>query len=186
MQRNRWQFASDIFCGECQSTVTVCGQAAAVPSSAAHCANRTAPNWPGRTGAGRRPEVIELSNAHPADDHEAIRSLVHRYCDAVSTGNEQAWIETWADDAIWDIGRGECVGRDAILAAYRAAIARFEHVVQLSHNGSVAIEGPAAHGRWYISEFGRSVKGKSVLYICHYDDEYRKSPEGWQFTSTLR
>ena len=114
-------------------------------------------------------------------DHDAIRALVHRYSDAVTRCDHGQWIDTWTDDGVWDIGRGAVAGHDALLAAFGKAMSVFEHVVQLTHNGAIEIEGDDAMGRWYISEHGRSRKGVVVFYICHYDDEYRRTTKGWRF-----
>ena len=30
-------------------------------------------------------------------EHDEIRALIHRYCDAVCTNNEEQWINTWTN-----------------------------------------------------------------------------------------
>lgn len=119
-------------------------------------------------------------------DLEAIRTLVHRYADAVCHDDSEAWLATWADDATWEIGRGPVVGREAIGAALGRAMELFEAVVQLAHNGSAELD-PAdpdvATGRWYMSEACRTRSGKVLHYLGHYDDRYTRTTDGWRFAS---
>ena len=119
------------------------------------------------------------------DDHEQLRALVHRYCDAVCSGNDQQWMNTWTEDAVWNIGRGDVNGRVAIMHAYRTAMALFECVYQLTHNGAVAVDGSTATGRWYMTEHGRTRKGNPIFYLAHYDDQYRKCDDGWRFSARI-
>lgn len=125
---------------------------------------------------------MQTMNDQPImSEHDKIRALIHRYCDAVCTSNAEQWIDTWIHDGVWNIGRGDVVGREAILAAYQKAMSLFEHIFQLTHNGTASIDGDTATGSWYVTEHGRSLKGTPVLYIFHYDDEYRKTEDGWRF-----
>lgn len=126
-----------------------------------------------------------MSNTPITSENDEIRALVHRYCDAITHGDERQWIETWTDDGVWNIGRGDIVGRDSLVAAYRKAMGLFDHVVQLTHNGTASIDGDNATGRWYITEHGRSLKGTLFFYICHYDDQYRKTETGWRFARRM-
>ena len=119
-------------------------------------------------------------------DLEAIRTLVHRYADAVCRDDHDAWLDTWADDATWEIGRGPVVGRAAIGAAFGRAMDLFEAVVQLAHNGSADLDGSdpdRATGRWYMSEACRTRSGKTLHYLGYYDDRYVRTAEGWRFAS---
>jgi len=119
-------------------------------------------------------------------DPDAIRRLVHRYADAVCVGDHAAWLDTWADDATWEIGRGPVRGRAAIGAAFERAMGLFEAVVQLAHNGEAHIDAgrpDVATGRWYMSEACRTRTGKNLHYLGYYDDHYVRTPDGWRFAS---
>lgn len=118
-----------------------------------------------------------------SDDVEAIRSLVHRYADAACRDDHEAWVGTWADDGVWEIGRGPVVGRAAIAAAFARAMGLFEAVVQLAHNGEATVDGDRATGRWYMSEATLTHTGKRALYYGYYDDVYVRTAAGWRFAS---
>lgn len=116
---------------------------------------------------------------------DAVRSLVHRYADAVCRNDTPAWSATWADDASWEIGRGPVVGVEAITAAYERSIGMFEAVIQVALNGEATVDEAAGtgHGRWYIQEFGRTVSGRCLQYLGFYDDTYVRTAPGWVFAS---
>lgn len=119
-------------------------------------------------------------------DLEEIRTLVHRYADSVCCTDTDRWAATWAPDALWDIGRGPVTGRDAIRTAYERAMGLFEAVIQIALNGSAEVDpsdSSRASGRWYMSEHALTRSGIALLYLGHYDDEYVRSDQGWQFSS---
>ncbi|MBT3330149.1 MAG: nuclear transport factor 2 family protein [Rhodospirillaceae bacterium] len=127
--------------------------------------------------------MSEFGNSgHGTSDRIAIQELVHRYCDALCHRNHSALVDTFAADGVWDIGQGEVVGRDALSDKFRKVFELFEHVIQLTHNGEVKLDGNTAQGRWYITEYGLTTKGRRTFYICHYDDEYRRTADGWRFS----
>ncbi len=115
-------------------------------------------------------------------DRIAIQELVHRYCDALCQQDHGALVNTFTADGIWDIGQGEVVGRDALSDKFRKVFELFDHVIQLTHNGEVKLDGDTALGRWYVTEYGLTAKGRRIFYIVHYDDEYRRTDEGWCFS----
>jgi hypothetical protein len=119
-------------------------------------------------------------------DDGIIGRLVHRYCDAVCVGDVDAWVETWAEDAVWEIGRGPVRGRPAIRSAFERAMGLFESVNQITFNGSAELDHRAGTGagRWYMGEFGRAGSGMNLFYLGFYDDTYVRDEEGrWRFAS---
>jgi hypothetical protein len=117
------------------------------------------------------------------EDELAIRSLVARYCDAVCRRDGRAWIATWAPDCRWDLG-GERVteGRQATLALWTTATAKYPWVAQVAPTGTVQVEGDRATGSWYVLELNRLDDGSGTLHLGHYDDRYERTGEGWLFT----
>ncbi|MDH4144599.1 MAG: nuclear transport factor 2 family protein [Acidimicrobiia bacterium] len=115
----------------------------------------------------------------------SIRALVFRYADAVCRGDVDAWRATWADDAVWEIGRGPAEGIDAIVAAFERAMGLFDSVVQIALSGeaSLGAGGDTATGRWYMQEHSCTRSGHRLLYLGYYDDEYvRDEATGeWRF-----
>jgi hypothetical protein len=82
---------------------------------------------------------------------------------------------------MWNSGRGEVVGHGALSDAFLQIMELFQHVLQLTHNGEVNVDGDAAHGCWYITEYGLTAKQRRTFYIAHYDDDYRRTADGWKF-----
>ena len=114
---------------------------------------------------------------------EPIRNLVHSYCDYVCNNDQEAWIELWTNDAVWDIGREPAIGRDALQQAMKTSMELFEAVNQMTFNGTATTSGDTGEGRWYICEFAKAKKGKALFYLGHYDDTYQNGPDGWKFSS---
>jgi ketosteroid isomerase-like protein len=114
-------------------------------------------------------------------DRIAIQELVHRYCDALCQRDLGALVDTFTNDGIWDVGQGPAVGREALSEKFSKVFELFDHVIQLTHNGEVKLSGDLAKGRWYATEYGLTAKGRRIFYILHYDDEYRRTDDGWRF-----
>lgn len=124
-------------------------------------------------------------SALAAADELAVRSLVARYCDAVTRRDPDAWVGTWAADCTWDLGGGRVTqGREATLALWTSATARYPWVAQLATTGLVEAD-PAdpdrAIGHWYVLELNTLPDGGGALHLGHYDDTYVRTGEGWQF-----
>ncbi len=114
---------------------------------------------------------------------DAINDLTHRYADAVCRGDTDTWASTWAIDAVWNIGRGDRVGREAIRAAYEQAMDLFAHVVQTALNGTAELGETEGHGRRYLMEHSQTRGGRGLFYLGYYDDRYVLTDDGWQFAS---
>lgn len=123
------------------------------------------------------------------EDHVGIQRLVNRYVDAVIHRNGKQWTQCWAPDAVWDLGGGNLVeGREAISKLWYSAMAGMAAVVQHIHNGDawhVDADSGRAEGRWAISERFATTSGHRGLLLAHYDDQYRKTGDGWLFTRRL-
>ena len=127
-----------------------------------------------------------MSTTLAAEDLLAIQRLVHRYADAVVHRDASQWGVCWAEDARWDLGRGRLVeGRAAILDLWTSAMGGFAAVVQTVQNGdaSAGADADRATGRWYISERFCRKDGTRGILLAHYDDEYVRRADGWQFAS---
>jgi hypothetical protein len=117
---------------------------------------------------------------------DAIADLVHRYADAVVRRHPDQWAATWADDAVWELGKGRRVeGRDPILALWNSAMDGFKAVVQNVVNGTVELDDAAGtgSGRWYIMEHWARADDSRGILLAHYDDGYRRVDGQWLFSS---
>lgn len=114
---------------------------------------------------------------------DPIDELIHRYADAVCRRDTDTWAATWAEDAVWNIGRGDVVGRPAIRDAYERAMGLFANVVQTALNGAAVLGETEGEGRRYMMEHSQTRSGRGLLYLGYYDDRYVLTDEGWQFES---
>lgn len=122
------------------------------------------------------------------DDYVAITRLIHRYADAVVHRRGDMWSSCWAEDAVWDLGRGRLVeGRQAITDLWYSAMKGMAAVVQTVQNGEAWFD-PAegvttapnqALGRWYISERFRRSDGARGILLAHYEDRYVRRDGHW-------
>jgi ketosteroid isomerase-like protein len=113
-----------------------------------------------------------------------IDDLVARYVDGVNRVDVDTWSATWADDAVWDLGRGVVDGKEAIVATWLAAMPRFTGLVQTASNGIVDVDLAAgtATGRWWVSEQGRLTESNEPMRMtASYDDRYVLTADGWRF-----
>jgi uncharacterized protein (TIGR02246 family) len=116
------------------------------------------------------------------DDERAIRALVETYNDAVMRFDAEAWAGTWAEEAHWSLpGLGDIEGREAIVAAWRGAMAAFECVGVFASPGSIVVEGDRAQGTWYQQEFLYPKGGGKRTVLGRYDDVYVKRRGRWLF-----
>lgn len=119
-----------------------------------------------------------------AEDELAVRALVARYCDAVSRRDVEAWAATWTPDCVWDLGGGRITrGRAATVEQWTTAIAKYPWVAQLAPTGIVETTGDTGRGSWWVLELNRVQDGSGALHLGHYDDEYRRTDDGWRFAS---
>ncbi len=115
-----------------------------------------------------------------------IHDLVHRYADAVVHRNPEQWAATWADDAVWELGKGRRVeGRDAILALWNSAMDGFKAVIQNVVNGTAELDEAAGtgSGRWYIHEHWHRASDERGILLAYYDDTYTRIDGDWRFAS---
>ena len=117
---------------------------------------------------------------------DPIAELVHLYADAVVHHDGDQWGSTWADDAVWELGKGRRVeGRDAILDLWHGAMGGFNAVIQTVLNGTYELDEAAGtgSGRWYIQEHWHRGSGDKGKLLAHYDDLYTRVDGRWLFAS---
>jgi uncharacterized protein (TIGR02246 family) len=117
-------------------------------------------------------------------DESALRALSLEYADAVRANDAARWAATWTDDARWVLGSGrDVVGRQAIVEMWSASIAKYARVVQLYLSAVYDVDGDKASGRCQLVELNIVADGSRTMLAGHYDDTYRRTPEGWRYTS---
>jgi ketosteroid isomerase-like protein len=117
-------------------------------------------------------------------DADAIVRLLHAYADAVLARDAAAWGATWTEDGEWRLGPDRVIeGRDAIVDHWRTSIANYRNVVQLYLSNTATIDGDAADGRAYLVELNVPVGADRRILVGWYDDTYRRTDDGWRFSS---
>ncbi len=117
-------------------------------------------------------------------DESALTALSLEYADAVRARDAERWAATWTADARWVLGAGRDVeGREAIVDMWTTALAKYSVVVQQYHACVFDIDGDSATGRCEFSELNIKADGGRHVLAGHYLDTYRRTPDGWRYTS---
>ncbi|WP_221796310.1 SgcJ/EcaC family oxidoreductase [Aquisediminimonas sediminicola] len=111
-----------------------------------------------------------------------IDALIATYSDAVNRRDADAWAACWAEDAIWRFHGHELVGRDAILAAWRKAMASYEHVWFMAFVGHIELHGNNANLRTHTFEYLHPASSSPKLQSGLYDDSVTFLDGRWIFT----
>ncbi|MEK9871659.1 MAG: nuclear transport factor 2 family protein [Gammaproteobacteria bacterium] len=117
-------------------------------------------------------------------DELAIRHLVSAYADAVNRRDKALWASTWAEESVWDLSAFSAEGKANIVQLWEGAMAGFEFVAQIVHQGTLEIDGDQATGRWYLQENLKPVNSTEGRFsLGTYGDEYVKQEGRWLFSS---
>lgn len=119
----------------------------------------------------------------PLEDRYAIRELIDTYTDAVIRRDENAWANTWTENAVWDLGRGPVTGRANILETWKGAMAGFSFVAFLASPGMISVEGTRAQARVHTQEFLVLQNGDVMRIVGLYTDRLEKHDARWRFSS---
>lgn len=117
-------------------------------------------------------------------DRIEIEALRAEFTDAVMMRDYDRLASLFTEDGavrIPDPG-SDAIGRAAIRAGVERMQGMWEFFVQLTHPGTVRLDGDEASGRAYLSEFGRLQDGTEHRNVGVYHDRYRRTAEGWRFT----
>ena len=116
-------------------------------------------------------------------DRLAIRERLEAYADAVFRHDPEAWGACWAEDALWDLGRGEVRGRAAIVTAWTAAMAGFRFAIFPITVGPIRVDGDLAEARSFVQEHLFPVEGAPWRTVGQYDDVLVREGGQWRFQS---
>lgn len=117
-------------------------------------------------------------------DEAALMALSLEYADAVRARDAERWSRTWTEDSRWVLDGGrDVVGREAIVEMWSTAIAKYQVVIQMYQACAFDIVGDTATGRCEFQELNLKADGGRHILAGHYQDTYRRTAEGWRFTS---
>jgi hypothetical protein len=116
-------------------------------------------------------------------DKDEIRELIARYSMAIDLNLSRELLELFTDDCVISYGGQEpLVGRDQLRArreGSRGMTAASHHnaAVQIWFDGHDAARGIVSLYAWQI------ISGEPVEVWGYYFDEYRRTADGWRFSS---
>lgn len=61
-------------------------------------------------------------------------------------------------------------------------MAAYQHVVQLYTSNTATFDGDDAVGRAFLVELNVPVRGDRRMMVGWYDDDYRRTVDGWRFS----
>lgn len=122
-----------------------------------------------------------MSFTGPIEDRLAIRELLDAYNDAVARVDAEAWRETWAEDACWELMGNSVRGRDAIVKLWTQTMQAFELVIFQTAPGALEVWGDEAQGRVFAREELLLKDGSRRHVHGRYDDVYTKTGGAWRF-----
>ncbi len=112
-----------------------------------------------------------------------LRALVERYARGADRRDAEMYAGVFTDDASLHTGRGEIVGRDALLQV-APKLARYRATMHLVGNHEVIFDGADdAHGTAYCqASHVRDVDGVGWVYVMQivYHDVYVRESRGWR------
>ncbi|MDG1943143.1 MAG: nuclear transport factor 2 family protein [Halioglobus sp.] len=117
------------------------------------------------------------------EDELALRNLMARYSDAVNRVDADAWIATWAQDAVWNLLGNPVSGKDNILALWKQMMSSFEFALMLPSTCLFQVDGDTASGHWYLTEYTRDPEGAASTVLSRYTDTYTRKDGQWLFQS---
>jgi uncharacterized protein (TIGR02246 family) len=113
----------------------------------------------------------------------ALRALVQQYARGADTRDAVMYADVFTDDALLHTGRGEIVGREALLTV-APRLARYRVTMHLVANHDVTFDADdRAHGTTYCqASHVRDVDGSDWVYVMQivYHDVYVREPRGWR------
>ena len=123
------------------------------------------------------------------EDRLAIRELMDIYADAVNQRDTDLWASTWTEDSSWKLpvipGMENVSGKDNIVSAWQAGMARFPFIFMSISVGFIRVDGDTATARCYTTEVGTTVDGTEIRPRGQYDDMLVKVGGQWFFKERI-
>jgi 3-phenylpropionate/cinnamic acid dioxygenase small subunit len=117
------------------------------------------------------------------EEKDAIRELMARYCFHFDNGEFTAWLDLFAPDGVFDLGKmGRFAGRES-LQKFLASLPLTNGVPLMKHcvmNSIVTVNGEQATAQSYVVVL-RGGDHLAVTLAGRYDDRLTKTADGWRF-----
>jgi uncharacterized protein (TIGR02246 family) len=118
-------------------------------------------------------------------DRFEIEALRGEFADAGMTRDYDRFASLFTEDGTWRIpgANVEFTNRAEIRAGIERLNDIWDYLIQTVHPGTIQVDGDTATGRSYIAEIGHMRNGSSHRNYAVYHDSYRRTADGWRFTS---
>lgn len=121
------------------------------------------------------------------DDVAAIVRLTHDYALYNDTFRVDELVDLFTDDAVFDMrpaGLDRYEGREAIRDFFEREKRALSHVMHLTANHRIDVEGDTASGTAYFLAIGVTRReGRENSARGYYDDRYVRTRLGWRFVT---
>jgi len=107
-------------------------------------------------------------------DLDQIRELLARYCLHLDRAEHEEWLALFLPDATYEVYGRTFAGHDGL----RAMISAAPHGLHLGGQPVIEVDGAVARSQQNLLFLDLST-GRSRAAV--YDDELRRTPEGWRF-----
>jgi hypothetical protein len=117
-------------------------------------------------------------------DRAAISDLLHAFARALDTKDWEAYVDTYAEDGVIELPWATAT-REELAEFVPRDLGRFHATHHISSNHSIEIDGDTARSRSYLLAMhvlDPEDQGSQWLAAGWYDNEYRRTPEGWKLT----
>lgn len=132
-------------------------------------------------------EMGLMCNLQTIADRFEIDALRADFTDAAMMHDYDRFASLFTHDGIWRSPHANValVGRGEIRAGIERMQNLWSYFIQTSHPGTIRLEGDAAAGRTYITEFGLLRDGSSHRNFAVCTDRYQRTPDGWKLTERV-
>jgi 3-phenylpropionate/cinnamic acid dioxygenase small subunit len=117
-------------------------------------------------------------------DRAQISDLLHAFARALDTKDWQAYVETYAEDGVVELPWAT-VERAELAEFVSRDLGRFHATHHISSNHAIEIDGDTARSRSYLLSMhvlDPDDQASQWLAGGWYDNEYRRTPDGWKLT----
>ena len=120
------------------------------------------------------------------EDKDQIRDLFSRYCVYVDSGQAEAYVGLFTEDAIVDLGRiGRFEGRPALLELQKRKGGKTGPMRHFITNSLITVEGDTAHATSYVLVVNTAGEAPVAVMAGHYFDQLVRQEGRWLIRQRL-
>lgn len=130
-------------------------------------------------GLGLMTMQTHATGLSPADYME-IQQLYATYNWAIDTGDAEAYANTFTEDGVFN----NLQGREQLAGFVKRWVESMNGASRKHWNSNLHIQGDGktAQGKVYLLLLDTSVKPPAIVVSANYNDELKKTDEGWRFS----